>query len=153
MTLAAGDYFPGASIEVGKAGSTVAIAKGALLINDATNDGWIIAPASTTALGPFAVAVEAMATGGTEVVVCTRGKVAAVGSGVIEPNDLLQPSVSTAGRVAVYLARTINVTTAASEHRRPCGRYLTDDEDLGDGTNPNDSAAAGVVIIDLGATT
>lgn len=150
MTLAAGDYFPGAEISLGKAGSTVAIAKGAVCINDATNDGWIIAPATTTAFGPYAVCVEAMATGGTQVKVCTRGKVAVVGSGVIEPNDLLQNSVSTAGRVAVYLARTINVTTAASEHRRPLGRYISDNEDLGDGTLPVDSAAADVVIIDLG---
>jgi hypothetical protein len=120
-----------------------------VLINDATNDGWIIAPATTTALGPYAVCVEAMATGGTQVKVCTRGKVAVVGSGVIEPNDLLQASVSTAGRVAVYLARTINVTTAASEHRRKVGRYIATSEDLGDGTIAVDSAAGNTVIIDL----
>lgn len=152
MTLAAGDYFPSAEIMYYKAATTVAIAKGALLKNDNTNDGWVACSAGTTEYGPFAVCVEAMATGGTQVKVCTRGKVAAVGAGVIEPGDLLQASSSTAGRVAVYAARTINVTTASTEWRRPVGQYISDSEDLGDGTIAVDSAAADVVIINLGKT-
>lgn len=149
MTLAAGDYFTGAKIELMKAGSTVAIAKGALLKWDPTGDGWLACSAGTAEYGPFAVCVEAMATGGTQVKVCSKGFVAVTGAGVIEPNDLLQASSSTATRVAVYAARTINVTTASTEHRRPVGRMVASAEDEGDGTIASDSAAADVVIIDL----
>lgn len=149
MTLAAGDYYPDAKIELMKSGSTVAIAKGALLKWDPTGDGWLACSATTTEYGPFAVCVEAMATGGTQVKVATRGLVAVTGAGVIEPNDMLQASNSTATRVAVYAARTINVTTASTEHRRPVGRMVSSSEDEGDGIIATDSAAADVVIIEL----
>jgi hypothetical protein len=149
LTLAAGDYFPGAKIELMKAGSTVAIAKGGLLMWDSSGDGWLLATATTTTYGPYAVCVEAMATGGTQVKVCKGGLVAVTGDGTIEPNDLLQPSTSTAGKVMAYAARTINVTTASTEWRRACGQYKSDNEDLGDGTISVDSADADVVIIEL----
>lgn len=149
MTLAAGDYFPGAKIEYMKAGSTVAISKGALLMWDTSGDGWLKATATTTTYGPYAVCVEAMATGGTQVKVCYGGLVAVTGDGVIEPNDLLQPSTSTAGKVMVYTARTINVTNAITEFRRPVGQFKSASEDLGDGTIAVDAADADVVIINL----
>jgi hypothetical protein len=149
MTLAAGDYFPGAKIELMKAGSTVAIAKGALLMWDPTGDGWLLATATTTTFGPYAVAVEAMATGGTQVKVCYGGLVAVTGDGVIEPNDVLQPSTSTAGKVMLYTARTINLTTNATEYRRQCGQMKSSSEDEGDGSIATDSADADVIIINL----
>lgn len=155
MTLSAGDYFPGATIMYQEAGSTVAIAKGALLKWDTSGDGWITCSADTLEYGPFAVCVEAMSTGGTQVKVCTRGLVAATCSGALEPNDLLLPSSSTAGRVMVYAAQGISgatsnvIITAQSEFRRVVGRYISDNEDLGDGTIAVDAAAGDVVIIDL----
>lgn len=149
MTIVAGDYFPGAKIEYMKAGSTVAIAKGALLSWDTSGDGWLLAPASTATLGPYAVCVEAMATGGTQVKVCYGGRVAVTGDGTLEPNDLLQPSTSTAGKCMLFAARTGTVTNAMSEYRRPCGRIISDNEDLGDGTIAVDSADNDVIIIEL----
>jgi hypothetical protein len=149
MVLAAGDYFPGAKIRYVKAATTVAIAKGALLSWDASNDGFVLAPAATTTFGPYAVCVEAMATGGTQVKVCTGGYVAVTGDGVLEPEDVLQPSTSTAGKVMVWSALSTNATNAHLQWRRHCGTYISDSEALGDGTLPVDSADADVVIINL----
>jgi hypothetical protein len=151
MTLAAGDYFPeyGAKIRMAKAATTVAIPKGTLLSWDATNDGFVTAPAATTTYGPYAVAVEAMATGGTQVKVCYGGLVAVTGDGVLEPDDVLQPSTSTAGKVMLWSALTSNAANAHLQYRRACGTYWSDNEDLGDGTIPVDSADADVVLINL----
>lgn len=149
MVLAAGDYFPGAKIRLAKAATTVAIAKGKLLSWDATNDGFVLAPAATTTLGPYAVCVEAMATGGTQVKVCYGGLVCVTGDGVLEPDDILQPSTSTAGKVMVWSALTSNAANAHIQWRRPCGTFISDDEALGDGTLPVDSADNDVIIINL----
>lgn len=157
MTLAAGDYFPGAHIERAKAGSTVAIAKGLLLKWDRSGDGWITTSAAADELGPFAVAVEAMATGGTQVTVCTRGYVAVTADEVLEPNDLVQASDSTAGQVDKFVTATIDaaatddIKRARDEDARKVGRYITDNEDLGDGVLAVDAADGDVVIIDLGS--
>lgn len=152
MTLSAGDYFPGSKIEFMKQGSTVAIAKGTLLKWDTTGDGWLKVAGTTADLGPYAVCVEASSTGATQVLVCTRGFVAVNGDGTIEPNDLVMPSTSTAGKVMTYTARSASVAAAMSEGRRFVGRYIGH-EDEGDGTIATDGADAEVIIIDLGGVT
>lgn len=149
MTLAIGDYFPGAKTKMLKAGSTVAITKGHLLIYDSSNGGYIKATATTTTLGPYAVCVEAMATGGTQVLACVGGDVAVETTNAVKPGQRLQASTSTAGKVMAYAARTINVTTASTEAFRVVGTMWSDNEDLGDGTLPVDAAANDVVIIRL----
>src|SRR5689334_3788277 len=118
MTLVAGDYFGNAEVKRVKQGTTVAIAKGALLMVDTSNGGFILATAATTAFGPYAVAVSATATGSTMVNACVGGLVCVQTTKDTKPNLLLQPSISTAGRVQPYTARTINLTTDATEFKR-----------------------------------
>jgi hypothetical protein len=149
MTLAAGDYFPGAKVEYMKQGSTVAIAKGKLLQWDTSGDGWLACAASTAALGPYAVCVEATSTGATQVKVCYGGLVAVTGSGVIEPNDLCVPSTSTAGSVMTWAARSSNLANAMSEYRRPCGQMKASAENEGDGAIAGDTAAGDVFFMNL----
>ena len=149
MTLALGQWFGDATIRYLKAGTTVAIAAGDLLMQDTTNGGFIKATATTTTFGPYAVAVSAMATGGTQVKACTRGLVCVQTTQDCKPNLMLQPSTSTAGRVMKYAARTINVTTDATEWKRPCGMMMTASESLGDGSVPTTAASTSKVIIDL----
>lgn len=150
MVLAAGDYYTDATVEYVKAGTTVAISKGALLKHDTSNGGYVACSAGTAEFGPFAVCVEAMATGGTQVKVVTKGKVAVTCSGAPKPSVALVASSSTAGRVMAYAARTINVTTASTEWRRKAGRMVSDDEALGDGSLPVAASAGDVIIMELG---
>lgn len=150
MTFSAGDYFGNAAVRRVKAGTTVAITKGQLLMVDTTNGGFIASTTTTTTFGPYAVAVSAMATGGTMVNACVAGLVCVQTTQDVKPNLLLQPSTSTAGRVMKYAARTINLTTDASEYKRQCGTYLTNSESKADGlTVAATAGSTNVILIDL----
>jgi len=150
LTFTAGDYFGNAEIKRVKQGTTVAISKGTLLMVDTTNGGFIAATATTTTFGPYAVAVSATATGAMMVNACVGGLICVQTTQDVKPNLLLQPSTSTAGRVMKYAARTINVTTDATEFKRPCGTYVTNSESKADGTTVAATAGStNVIMIDL----
>jgi len=97
---------------VGKKGSG-AIARGDVCVPDAslTPDGWKIAPAAAGGPGPFAVCVQAAASGDTEIHLAQGGTIALKAGETIEINKLVYTDSGTAGKVIQYVASTVTVTT------------------------------------------
>src|SRR5574341_1257495 len=110
MALAAGDYFPNATLEYAKNSGAAAVTKGVLMKWDPTGDGYIITTADADETGPFAVCVKAAVSGDTRVLVATKGYVAVTADGIIEPNDLVQAASATAGQVIAWAANAIAAT-------------------------------------------
>lgn len=155
MTLAAGDYLPGAIIKYVKNGGASAVTKGVVMRQDTSNDGYSVESADASILGPFVVCVEAAASSATQVLVAMHGTVAVTADGTIEPYDVVQMSASTDGQVIAYAESTITATPtqadvqeAMREDARKVGTYVGK-EGTGDGVIVADAADGDVILVDL----
>lgn len=154
MTLAAGDYFPGAKIRHVKQGTTTAIAKGLVTRWDQTNDGYTVESADASILGPFAVCVIASSAGATQFTACVKGEVAVTADGTIEPYDLVQMSSSTDGQVITFATATVDgagtdvIKAVRDNDARIVGQYIGK-EGTGDGVIVADASDGDVIMIDL----
>lgn len=131
----AGDYEPFSYIYADIKDAN-AITKGVVLERDTGGNTWKLA--TTSATGPFVVAVKAAAATDTTVSVLDSGIVYLVAEGTIQPTALVMPASSTAGRVKAYAASTVGATpsqtdvqNAAADRRKVVGRYMGKLEEAG----------------------
>jgi hypothetical protein len=100
-------------------------------------DKWI--RASTTATGPFAMAMESEVTGATSVSMVDDGEVLVTADGAITPNSYVMRSGSTAGQVVTY---------SGTDEALIVGRYLRHEGE--DSADQTDAADGDIIVIRLG---
>ena len=142
----AGDHEQQGAVVLQQSKGASAIAKGDVL--SLSSNKWVTA--ATNAAGPFAVAKETKASGDATISILFQGIVYVVADGTINPNNRVQVSGSTAGRVIVSAdaGATQGQTT---NFQRNVGIYLGH-ENEGDGVTEATACASGDTIrILLGA--
>ena len=132
-----GSYEPQGAMVVQASKTAAAITKGDVL--SVSSNKWV--RATTSAAGPFAVALETRVSGDATVRVLLRGIVYVVANGTINPNASLVVSAATAGQVQA---------TATPFASGVLGKYLAK-ENEGDGSTEATAAAdTDVIRIDFG---
>jgi hypothetical protein len=122
--------------------TTAPITKGDVVAKGTGGDTDKWTRASTTATGPFAVAIESALSPDTSFSMVDDGEVLVVADGAITPNSYVTRSGTTAGQVIAY---------AGTDEALIVGRYLRHEGE--DSADQTDAADGDIIVIRIGYQT